>query len=272
MNLLQQTMIQNRELAENVASAFDRARESVANFFLQLTEENPLLENFNPQARVTEEGQSSSLPFNIDFTRANKELQAFTKEAQKELKISASAGGVVAAGTAALNSLKSLFSSTVIPLKVQVSEENTVTPVSAASAAPAIDHSSPIFAATGGRFTERKQIEIAEDGDPEYVIPVKKESLAVPLLRQVMGELSDSAREMLQGEMGKIGGSAAEAQEVLEAAPAAAAPVVQQNTMKSVQAPVSINVTAAGSDPVTVGRSIYDVSERYLLRTLREAM
>ena len=123
-------------------------------------------------------------------------------------------------------------------------------------------------AATGGRFTRPQQVEIAEDGDPEYVIPVKKESLAVPLLRQVMGELSDSAREMLQGEMGKIGGSAAEVQEVLEAAPAVGAPVVTQNTMKSVQAPVSINVTAAGSDPVAVGRSIYDVAERYLIRTL----
>jgi len=244
----------------------------VANFFLQLTEENPMLENFNTQARVTEEGQSSNLPFSIDFTRANKELQAFTKEAQKELKISASAGGVVSAGIAALNSLKSLFSSTVIPLKVQVSEENTVTPVPAATASPVLDNSSPVFAATGGRFTERRQIEIAEDGDPEYVIPVKKESLAVPLLRQVMGELSDSAREMLQGEMGKIGGSAAEVQEVLEAAPAVGAPVVTQNTMKSVQAPVSINVQAAGSDPVAVGKSIYDVSERYLLRTLEGAM
>ena len=256
-------MIQNRELAENLASAFDRAREAVSNFFLQLTEENPLLEDFNPQARVTEEGQSSSLPFSVDFTRANKELQGFVKEAQKELKISASAGGVVSAGTAALNSLKSLFSSTVIPLRVQVSEENTVTPSPEATSSPKLETSSPLFAATGGRFTERRQIEIAEDGDPEYVIPVKKESLAVPLLRQVMGELSDSAREML------IGGSAAEAREVLEAAPAAAAPVMQQNTMKSVQAPVSINVTAAGSDPVAVGRSIYDVAERYLIRTLR---
>ena len=38
---------------------------------------------------------------------------------------------------------------------------------------------------------------------------------------------------------------------------------------QTVEAPVSINVTAAGSDPEAVGKSIYDVAERYLLRTLQ---
>ena len=37
------------------------------------------------------------------------------------------------------------------------------------------------------------------------------------------------------------------------------------------EAPVSIQVTAAGSDPEAVGRSIYDVAEQYLLRTLNTA-
>ena len=38
------------------------------------------------------------------------------------------------------------------------------------------------------------------------------------------------------------------------------------------KAPVSINVTAAGSNPEAVGRSIDDVAERYLLRTLEGAL
>ena len=59
--------------------------------------------------------------------------------------------------------------------------------------------------------------------------------------------------------------------ELLLSASSAAAPVVNQNTTASVQAPVSINVTAAGSDPEAVGKSIYDVAERYLLRTLEQA-
>ena len=131
---LQQTLQQNMDLAESLAAAFDQARESVLSFFQQLSEENPLLTSFNPAARVTEEAQSAGIPFALDFTRANKELQSFQKEANRELKLSASAGAIVSAGTAALNQLKSLFASTSIPLKVQVSEETTVTPAPQATA------------------------------------------------------------------------------------------------------------------------------------------
>ena len=38
---------------------------------------------------------------------------------------------------------------------------------------------------------------------------------------------------------------------------------------QNVEAPVTINVTAVGSDPETVGKSICDMAERYLLRTLQ---
>ena len=158
-------------------------------------------------------------------------------------------------------------------------------------------------AATGGRFTSPTKAEIAEDGDPEYVIPVKKESIAVPLLSQLFSELSDSAKEalgigvdqadsknglsgdseqsgMFSGFSGLFSSSAEKTEkmdalsglpELLLSASSAAAPVVNQNTTASVQAPVSINVTAAGSDPEAVGKSIYDVAERYLLRTLEQA-
>ena len=127
--------------------------------------------------------------------------------------------------------------------------------------------------ASGGRFSAPAVTEIAEDGDPEYVIPVKKESIAVPLLRQLIGELSDSARETLRmGFEKKEQGSALSAlPDLLASAPAAAAPVIMQNSHSSVEAPVSIQVTAAGSDPEAVGRSIYDVAEQYLLRTLNTA-
>ena len=261
------------DLAESLAAAFDQARESVLSFFQQLSEENPLLQSFNPTARVTEEAQPAGIPFALDFTRANKELQSFQKEANKELKLSASAGAIVSAGTAALNQLKSLFASTAIPLKVQVSEETTVTPAPQVTA-PLIDTSAPAKAATGGRFTDPQRIEIAEDGDPEYVIPVKKESLALPLLRQLTGELSDSARDLLRAELSKTGGAGEEtraaARDLLSAAPAAAAPLITQTATKTVQAPVSINVQAAGTDPQALGRSIYDITERYLLRTLQQ--
>ena len=118
------------------------------------------------------------------------------------------------------------------------------------------------------------------------MIPVKKESAALPLLRQLIGELSDSARDTLRaalnqkeqgdGRSGRESAVRADAlsglPDLLASAPAAAAPVVTQTANNSVQAPVSINVTAAGTDPETVGKSVYDVAEQYLLRTLRGAM
>ena len=122
-------------------------------------------------------------------------------------------------------------------------------------------------AATGGRFTRPQQVEIAEDGDPEYVIPVKKEGIAVPLLRQLIGELSASARESLQA--GTLGGSLNSLSGMLSSASGATAPTVNQTNNNTVQAPVSINVTASGVDPEAVGRSVYDVAEQYLLRTIR---
>ena len=125
-------------------------------------------------------------------------------------------------------------------------------------------------AATGGRFSVPTKVEIAEDGDPEYVIPVKKESIAVPLLRQVIGELSEPARELVKG--GQDRGDALSGLPDLLASANAAAPIITQNTNQSVQAPVSIQVTAAASDPEAVGRSVYDVAEQYLLRTLKTAM
>ena len=41
---------------------------------------------------------------------------------------------------------------------------------------------------------------------------------------------------------------------------------------RSVQAPVSINVTASAGSAEAVGRSVYNVAEQYLLRTLNHAM
>ena len=125
-------------------------------------------------------------------------------------------------------------------------------------------------AAAGGRFSSPSQVQIAEDGDPEYVIPVKKESMAVPLLRQLFGELSASARETLKEGLG--GGTGAGLPDLLASGTAAAAPVIHQTSNASVQAPVSINVTASGTDPEAVGRSVYDVAEQYLLRTLKGAV
>ena len=252
---LQEALTKNRALADDLAAAFGRAQEAMKSFFDSMAELSMPTLDFGAGGIAGEAASGLSILFSLDMTKANRELIAFFKEAGKNLKLTADASGIVSAGQGALNHLRTLFASTTLSVKANV-QTFTVSD-------GGINLNTMLKAATGGRFTRPQQVEIAEDGDPEYVIPVKKEGIAVPLLRQLIGELSASARESLQGgSFGGIGGMLASANGVM-------VPTVTQNNNNSVQAPVSINVTASGADPEAIGRSVYDVAEQYLLRTIR---
>ena len=255
---LQEALTKNRTLADDLAAAFNRAQEAMTSFFESMTEISMPTLDFGSGGIAGEASHGLNIPFSLDMTKANRELNAFFKEAGKNLKLSADASGIMSAGRSALNSLRSLYSSTTLSVRANVQTSST--------SGGGINLNTMLKAATGGRFTRPQQVEIAEDGDPEYVIPVKKEGIAVPLLRQLIGELSASARESLQGS--SLGGLSG----LLSSASGANAPTVNQTNNNSVQAPVSINVTASGSDPEAVGRSVYDVAEQYLLRTLKGAI
>ena len=252
---LQEALTKNRALADDLAAAFGLAQEAMKSFFDSMAELSMPTLDFGAGGIAGEAASGLSIPFSLDKTKANQELKAFFKEAGKNLKLTADASGIVSAGQGALNRLRTLFASTTLSVKANVQTSTAFV--------GGINLNTMLKAATGGRFTRPQQVEIAEDGDPEYVIPVKKEGIAVPLLRQLIGELSASARESLQGGFfGGISGMLASASGVM-------VPTVTQNNNNSVQAPVSINVTASGSDPEAVGRSVYDVAEQYLLRTIR---
>ena len=259
---LQEALTKNRTLADDLAAAFNRAQEAMTSFFDSMAEISMPTLDFGSGVIAGEAASGLSIPFSLDMTKANRELNAFFKEAGKNLKLTADASGIVSAGRSALNSLRSLYSSTTLSVKASV-HTSTVS-------GGGINLNTMLKAATGGRFTKPQQVEIAEDGDPEYVIPVKKEGIAVPLLRQLIGELSASARESLQ--TGSLGGSFGNLSGLFSSAAGANAPTVNQTNNNSVQAPVSINVTASGSDPEAVGRSVYDVAEQYLLRTMKGAL
>ena len=256
---LQEALTKNRALADDLAAAFNRAQEAMTSFFDSMAEISMPTLDFGSDGITGAASRGLSIPFSLDMTKANRELNAFFKETGKNLKLSADASGVVSAGRSALNSLRSLYNSTTLSVRANVQTSS--------ASGGGINLNTMLKAATGGRFTRPQQVEIAEDGDPEYVIPVKKESIAVPLLRQLIGELSASARESLQS--GTLGGSLNSLSGMLSSASGATAPTVNQTNNNSVQAPVSINVTASGVDPEAVGRSVYDVAEQYLLRTIR---
>ena len=256
---LQEALTKNRALADELAEAFGRAQEAMTSFFDSMTEMSMPGLGFGFGEITGEAAFGLSIPLSLDMTRAHRELTAFIREAGKSLKLFADASGVVSAGRSALNSLRSLYASTTLSVRANVQTSS--------ASGGGINLNTMLKAATGGRFTRPQQVEIAEDGDPEYVIPVKKEGIAVPLLRQLIGELSASARKSLQG--GTLGGSLNSLSGMLYSASGAMAPTVNQTNSNSVQAPVSINVTASGVDPEAVGRSAYDVAEQYLLRTIR---
>ena len=207
---LQIALAKNRELAEELAAAFDRARESVRAFFRDLNEIS--LPGLNSgKASVTEESAGMNIPISLDFTKANKELAAFLKEATKAFKLTADGSAVVSAGRNALSSLQSMFASTVLPLKVQI-ETSGGTGNAAGAVGSAASAATASVAQTGAKA-------------------------AVSSLETLMNVSFVNAP-------------------------------VTNNSSKTVQAPVSINVTAAGSNPEAVGRSVYNVAEQYLLRTL----
>ena len=259
LDRLQKALKENRTLAEQLASAFDSARNAVAEFFNQLSASTLPSGELSPWQRLAKlsEGGLVLRP-RMDTSQAEDTLLRFRDFlASMEFPLNADASGILAAGQEALAELQYMFSSARLFVNAQVIPRGGTGLIGGGLPGPVTR------ASTGGRFSGPTVTEIAEDGDPEYVIPVKKESIAVPLLRQLMGELSSSAREALRGD------ALAGLPDLLSSAPAAAAPVIQQTSNSSVQAPVSINVTAAGTDPEAVGRSIYDVAERYLLRTLQ---
>ena len=383
---LQAAMEKNRILAEDLALAFGRAQDAVTSFFQSL-QEIPMPNLGFGATGLSGDGESNlMLPFSLDMNEANRELSAFMKEAGKTLSLTADASGVVSAGQGALNTLRSMFAASGLSIKASVQLSGISS--DSLNGIKLGDLTTTTKAATGGRFSSPTKAEIAEDGDPEYVIPVKKESMAVPLLRQLIGELSDSAKETLRAATGgkeskqqsgasmilpersdQISGSPktihqfsatqdhselisgspetnnqfpasknhnslisgssesnnafssnsersdnlpgsldqldsflmkqergdlrsgspdpnttqvptgqesfnslAALSDLLASASAAAAPVINQSTSNSVQAPVSINVTAAGSDPEAVGQSVYDIAEQYLLRTLQSGV
>ena len=275
LDRLQKALAQNRTLAEDLAAAFDTARNAVSEFFRQLSASTLPTGELSPYQRLMELSEKGiSFSMDLDVSDAEEKLDNFYVLAQQlfdaaVFPLNADASAVLTAGRDALAQLQALYASTRLTVNASVNVQGGSGTLGGGGGGG----SSLLQSAMGGRFSAPAVTEIAEDGDPEYVIPVKKESIAVPLLRQLIGELSDSARETLQaGFAGKEQGDAlASLPDLLTSAPAAAAPVITQNTNSSVEAPVSINVTAAGTDPEAVGRSVYDMAEQYLLRTLKGA-
>ena len=259
---LQQILTENKTLGDSLAASFNADAEGVKAFKESVSTELPSLFG-GGYGNVTENlfGSAGGLKIGLNMTEPKKEIAGLTADAKKPIPLSANASGIVSAARTALENVRSLFSETfTINVRAGNSRDSGRNGGDKEGDSSTSVGMTRVRMSSGGRFTRPTDVQVAEDGDAEYIIPVKKENRALPLLRQLLGELSPAARESLTGGAGNVGTTALSA--------AVPSGNVTQNN-QNVSAPVTINVNAMGSNAEDIGESIYNTAERYLLRTLQ---
>ena len=284
---LQTILAENRELADSLAEAFNAASEAIHSF----AEDMGILPNFSAGYGITTEGMSGlgGLAVGLDLSKAFSDYEAFTALVKQPISLKVNTSGITSAARSAMSSVRSIFAEPVdIRFRAETGGEESK------SAGTTLKMS------TGGRFSQPTDVQVAEDGDAEYIIPVKKEEKALPLLRQLLSELSPAARERISnsaiavtqikdldscsmGVMNRaearmtpqqfIPGENRERTGTILSGSLAAGEVgtTIYQTHQNVSAPVSIQVHASGTDPEQIGQSLYSMTERYLQRTLESA-
>ena len=304
-------------------------------------------------------------PVNLDLTKATAMMQSFINSASTQFRLTADASEIVDAASSALDSVRSMFNNTTLRVNVTADTSSAREALddlennsgggsnggsdsggnsgsgsgnnSSGSGSSSGNNSGNNSGSsgstsrrmsTGGRFTSPTEVEVAEDGGTEYIIPLEKENQALPLLRQLLSELSASARAALLGsssspaagtgisfpeEMQSTQSVPSDSNQETNALPqifpiaeefrSAESPVSSDNAFpmnsfsdlfdlsslralvadltsapaasaptnisyQSVQAPVNIRVTSSEASPEAIGQSVYNVAEKYLLRTL----
>ena len=267
---LQKILSENRTLADSLSASFDVASESVKAFRESISEDFPTLFSGSGYGNVTENlfGEYAGLKIGLNMTEPKKEIASFTENAKKPILLTANASAIVSAARTAMESVRSLFSETfTLNVRAETNTDRKSEEPSSRQDSRNREETGSAFLrmSSGGRFSRPTSVQVAEDGDAEYIIPVKKENKALPLLRQLLGELSPAARQSLT----EGTGTAALVAPLPSASAVTGSSVTQNN--QNVSAPVTINVNASGSDANRIGQSIYDTAERYLLRTLKGA-
>ena len=263
---LQAILTENRELADSLAAAFNAASEAIRSF----AEDLGILPNFSNGYGITPEGMSGfgGLAVGLDLSKAFSDYEAFTALVKQPLSLKVNTSGITSAARSAMSSVRSIFAEPVdIRFRADLGGEESK------SAGTTLKMS------TGGRFSSPTDVQVAEDGDAEYIIPVKKEEKALPLLRQLLSELSPAARESITNsgsgiqDMKLMPAESRERAGTILSGSLAAGEVgtTIYQTHQNVSAPVSIQVHASGTDPEQVGQSLYSMAERYLQRTLESA-
>ena len=199
---LQKILTENQTLAQSLSDSFNAASESVKAFREQVATDLPSLFSGSGYGNVTENlfGPSGGLKIGLNMNEPKKEIASFTADAKKPIDLAANASGIVSAARTALENVRSLFSETfTINVRASTNVDEGAGKNDSRSSGRNDDKTGSTFQrmSTGGRFTRPTDVQVAEDGDAEYIIPVKKEGRALPLIRQLLSELSPEARQSL---------------------------------------------------------------------------
>ena len=199
---LQKILAENRTLADSLSASFDAASESVKAFRESISEDFPTLFSGSGYGNVTENlfGEYAGLKIGLNMTEPKKEIASFTENAKKPIPLTANASAIVSAARTAMESVRSLFSETfTLNVRAETNTDRKSEEPSSRQDSRNREETGSAFLrmSSGGRFSRPTSVQVAEDGDAEYIIPVKKENRALPLLRQLMAELSPEARESL---------------------------------------------------------------------------
>ena len=159
---------------------------------------------------------AASLSVSADLSAAEEALNAFRAKAEAlRPKLNVNASGITSAVSSAIASVRAMLSSVsvTIPVKAKATLDTSGLSASGSSSGSSSRSSgSGGSSGTGGSKTSGGKLSsfgaggrvgvptlamIAEEGEPEYVIPVRNESRALPLLRALLAEMSAAARVSL---------------------------------------------------------------------------
>ena len=221
------------------------------------------------------------------------DLTRFIASKAPTMRMKGDASGLIATASNAAGRVRSILSD------VKIDLHNSGTGKSSPSS------SVMQFSSVGGRFDMPTTTQVAEDGDTEYIIPVRKEKKAVPLIMQMMGDLSFSAYQSVLSNLGivtpdnvsshpfgsssDLGLSAslgAPFKGSWREAPEGSSDLLSQTITSvpslsslasglsiqnhyDISAPCTIQVHSTGTDAKQVGEAAYNAAERQLLKSIR---
>ena len=264
---LQRILEQNEESAKGLSSGFEAARRALAGLKAELSDTTGLkdilgslnsglsgmsLPKVNGEERASAaSGGKTTVTVSADTSKAEEALEGYRSKAERmRPKLNVNTSGITSAVASAIATVRSMMSSVSITIPVTAKASLDTSGLNTgrsggSSGKPLVMGSVISKFATGGRVSSPTLAMVGEVGEPEYIIPVKDDAKALPLIRDMMGELSASARAQLaEGSGGRT--------------------VVNH----SVAAPVNINVTSTAAPAEAVGQFIYDTAQRSLLKTL----